>query len=156
MERSSIEHSKRLLFFCLFFTLIFLVQGIVHLLANDALVTLLPGDGCGQILNFRLQKLIEAGLLVAYTAAALFAFSFAWTTTYGGGIKLLIATALISISFFLIGGSANIFFHDHLTACDMFFMGSDAPMLNFGVAALLLGLTIAKLVRALSVREVAP
>lgn len=156
MEMSIIEQSKRLLFFLLVFTLIFLVQGIVHFLTNDALVTLLPGDGCGQILNFRLQKLIKAGLLVAYTAAALFAFSFAWTTTYGGGVILLIATALISISFFLIGGIANIYFHEHLTACDMFFMGSDAPMLNFGVAALLLGLTIAKLVRALSAREVAP
>ena len=156
MGMLSIEKIKRLLLFCSVFALVFLVQATVHLLANDALLTLLPGDGCGQILDYRLQKLIEAGLLAAYTSAVLFAFSFAWTMTYGGGVALFVATALISLSSFLVGGSVNLYFHEHLTACDMFFMGSDAPTLNFGAAAILLALTIAKLFRALNVRKVAP
>ena len=151
---SRIEQSRRILHFGLFFVLIFLPQVIVHLLANEALVTLLPGDGCGQISNFQLQKLIRSGLLAAFIAAALFALSSAWTMTYGRGVALLVATALISVSSFLIGGSANLYFHEHLTACDMFLKGADAPMLNFGVAALVLTTTIALLVREGRVRGI--
>jgi len=156
LATSKIEKPKQLLLFRLLFTLIFLVQGIVHLIANDALVILLPGDGCGQILDIGLQKLIEASLLVAYIVAALFAFSFAWTVTYGGGNALLVMAALFSISSFVVGGSTGLYFYEHLTACDVNFFSSDAPMLNFGAAGLLLALTILSLLRGSNFKETAP
>lgn len=145
--------SQKVYCFCFLFALVFTIQGIVHSLANGDLATLLPSDGCGQVIDVHLQGLIDASLRIAYLFAFLFALSFAWAMSYGGGIKFLAVAAIASISTFVAGGITNLYFHEHLTACDMFFMRSDAPTLNFGVTVLLLVLTISGLVRATKFRK---
>ncbi len=47
---------KQTLVFSVLFAALLFGQVSVHLLMNDALITLLPGDGCGQILDRVLQN----------------------------------------------------------------------------------------------------
>lgn len=131
-----------LVFFAVFAVVLSALLGI-HLVANDALVVLLPGDGCGQVLDLPLQTLIKSGLAFAYGFAALAAISFAFTVAYGRGFALFVLSALVSIATYLVGGITNLRYTEHLNSCDMFFMGSDAPYLNFGAVGFLLFLIMA-------------
>jgi hypothetical protein len=142
--------TKPSLVFLPVFATLFVAQFGVHLVANDALAVLLPGDGCGQVLDLRLQTLVKIVLWVAYTAAALAAFSCATIVAFGWGRTLFVLSALASIVAFLVGGITNIRFSEHLNSCDMFFMGRDSPYLNFGAAGLLLILITAVLYKASS------
>ncbi|MEO9898095.1 MAG: hypothetical protein ABJD13_05350 [Paracoccaceae bacterium] len=125
----------------------------IHLVANDALVVLLPGDGCGQVLDLPLQTLIKSGLAVAYGAAAFAAISFAFIIAYGRGHALFVLAAIVNVAAFLLGGITNLRYAEHLNSCDMFFMGRDAPYLNFGAVVFLLFLIAAVFHKAFAKRS---
>ena len=138
--------------FSLVLTTVSSVQLAVHFVANDPLVSLLPGDGCGQVLDFRLHKLIRLGLWISYLAALFSALSFAMLAAFGWGSTFLLVTAPVSIVAFLAGGATNLWYFEHLHSCDMFFLGRDASYMNFGAAVFLLILTAAALYKNHQVR----
>ena len=127
-------------------TLAFALIG-VHLIANDALVTLSPGDGCGQVLDRRLRTLLSTGMTIAYASALLFSLSLPTTLVFGQGRRMLILVTVLTIAGYVGGGVINFLHHKHLTACDVFLFGSDAPVLNVLAAAGCLALSLAVLLR---------
>ncbi|SMX42852.1 hypothetical protein [Octadecabacter ascidiaceicola] len=149
-----LSRTYSLLAFVLIFGFVLLAQMGVHFVANDALVVLLPGDGCGQVLDFRLQTLVKSCLWGAYIAASLVAFSFATVMTYGRGTILFVLATFASISAFLVGGITNLRYTEHLNSCDIFFMGRDAPNLNFGAVGFLILLVVLALHKAPSQKSI--
>jgi hypothetical protein len=109
---------------------------------NDALITLLPGDGCVQVLDRVLQKQIRMSMTLAYAASVLFALSFSISAVFRRGLRPLILSAAMTILAFLTAAITHLRHGDHLTGCDMFLFGSDAPFLNFLAAAVCLVLTV--------------
>ena len=130
-----------LLFIGVFLVLLFMQVG-VHRIANDALVLLLPSDGCGQILNKHLQDLIKVALGIAYATAILSALSFAKSIAFGRNSNFFVLIAFTSIAAFLIGGTVNLWHAEHLNSCDLFYMGRHAPLLNYATAGLVSLLTL--------------
>jgi len=119
----------------------------VHLIANDALVSLLPGDGCGQVTDQALRDLLSLGLSFAYGTGVLFALAFSATVVFARSPSVLCLVAVPTVAAFLTGGLLNLRHADHLTACDMFLFGRDAPALNLAAAGACLGLTLLVLLR---------
>ena len=134
------------LVFLIFFGVLLIAQFAVHRVANDPLVFLLPGDGCGQVLNYQLKNMIELALWVAFTAATLSAFFLAKVIVYGRSSNVFILSSTGSLIAFLAGGTTHLKYFEHLISCDVFFMGSDAAFLNFAAAGVLLLLTVAVLI----------
>ena len=132
--------------FLTIFGFLLTAQFMIHRVANDPLVFLLPGDGCGRVLNYQLKNMIELALWVALTAATLSAFFLAKVIVYGRCSNVFVLSSIGSLIAFLVGGTTNLKYFEHLISCDVFFMGANAAFLNFAAAGLLLLLTVAVLI----------
>ena len=115
---------------------IFLFQLLVHGVINSQTVSILPTDGCGQVLDDDLKQWLELLLRVSVLSGLCFSvfLAIAKRSMFWDGVLLLSATATITCIFTF--GWMNWQFKVLLTSCDIFFVARFAVPWNLFAAIL--------------------
>lgn len=114
------------------------LQWFVHGVFNNQTVSILPTDGCGQILDNALKLQLELLLRVALLSSLLFSVFFVFTMSFMFWRAIFLLLAFAATSGLLIFGWMNWHYYEFLTSCDIFFGGSKAANWNVLAAILVL------------------
>ena len=124
---------------------LFVLQWFVHGAFNSQTVSILPTDGCGQILDNALKMQLELLLRVALLSSLLFSVFFVFTMSSMFWRALFLLLAIAAICGLLIFGWMNLHYYEFLTSCDIFFGGSKAANWNVLAAIVVLSCVVYRL-----------
>ena len=126
---------------------LFISQTLTHGIYNAQIVTLLPSDGCGQILDQDLFDRLSMALDIANGTSILFSLIFAIATQVRIPAPLVWISGVAAVAGFAGGALLIHQNHKHLVGCDLFFDNGNAIGTNILMIAVLFGAVLLYSVR---------